>query len=408
MAGGRSRLRGFALQAIGIIVQLVCVGVDAVAVPAVAWFSYHKVYFWIFPILILAGIAFRVFPGGRRLVVLGRRYRTSSIVAVEQVARSPFVLYLRSFDDDLARQETESLGHEQGELLGTLFFSTRTQEERIAAVFKPVGRVVAVGRPGESLPPVGAHRVYLPHDAWQDAVADLMSRAEFVVIAVGSGRGLVWELVHAVRNVSPDRLILLAFMEHGSYGRFHRAITEEFSAVAEALRRDSARAWTAPTLPARLPEHESSFTTGWVIWFTNEWVAKPVAVDLARRQMAQRWLRTEDSIRNALWPVLRKVEPFASGELGNSLDDMVRAKERALLITSIAAGVTVLGGAGLVVGAAIIIAMKSSDVLFMAFPVLGAIVGAIFHRSVARMVFGPMKAGADDQPDRAGESDNEA
>ncbi|HEX8866185.1 MAG TPA: hypothetical protein VF821_11065, partial [Lentzea sp.] len=96
-----------------------------------------------------------------------------------------------------------------GGLLRLFFLSSRTEEEQIALALRPAGRLVAVGRPGEPLPEVGALRLYLRDDEWQAAVLDLMGRARLVVLAVGRGDGLLWELSRAVEVVAPHRLVLL-------------------------------------------------------------------------------------------------------------------------------------------------------------------------------------------------------
>jgi hypothetical protein len=48
--------------------------------------------------------------------------------------------------------------------LQNLLLSGLTQEEQLVEALKPAGPVVAVGRPGERLPPVGARRIYLVDD----------------------------------------------------------------------------------------------------------------------------------------------------------------------------------------------------------------------------------------------------
>lgn len=104
------------------------------------------------------------------------------------------VLYLRSFDADS-------------------FGSTRdgwlTEEEQLAKSLKPVGEMLAVGRPGEHLPEVGAKRLYFTDAEWQDKVAELINTAELVAIRAGSSPGLTWEAEFIGRHASPDRLLIL-------------------------------------------------------------------------------------------------------------------------------------------------------------------------------------------------------
>ncbi len=364
--GANAQVRGVTLQIIGILVQLVSVAVDMFAIAAVVVLSQHKAYTWMIPTLILASLAIVTFRVGKRLVVRGRRHRTSTIVTFEQVVETPFILYLRSFADDRARQEFDAydlrLGRGHQNLFSNLFLSSRTQEERIAGALKPFGRVVAVGSPGESLPPAGAHRMYLPADAWQDTVADLMQCAQLVVVAAGAS------LV-----MSPE-----------SYEDFRQTITKAFVTPP----RHGNQQWAPPRLPTRLPEHESDFTTGWVIWFTSEWIAKPVPIDLPKQDMSQLWIRTERSIRTALWPILKKL---AGDDHDHAEDDTRGPKERAILIMEIVIGAIALGMAGMVVSVIIGIAVHSNSVALAAIPALGALVGGILHRPIARRLLGPEK-----------------
>jgi hypothetical protein len=104
------------------------------------------------------------------------------------------VLYLRSFSDDARASKT----------VGML-----TEEEQLVEALLPFGPVLAVGRPGESLPEVGATRLYLSDDEWQERVARMMSEAILVVIRTGASHGLAWEVDTAVRAVAPQSLLLI-------------------------------------------------------------------------------------------------------------------------------------------------------------------------------------------------------
>ena len=105
------------------------------------------------------------------------------------------VLYLRSFGDD-ARA---------GRRYGTL-----TEEEHLAKALAWLGPLVAVGRPGDHLPDVGAQRIYLTDDEWQMRVTELMISARVVVIRTGLSSGLDWELERAVSLLQPAQLLVVA------------------------------------------------------------------------------------------------------------------------------------------------------------------------------------------------------
>ncbi|KOU09048.1 hypothetical protein ADK86_02085 [Streptomyces sp. NRRL F-5755] len=58
------------------------------------------------------------------------------------------------------------------------------------------------------LPHVGADRFFMTDSDWQETILDLMIRACLIVIAVGSGDAVLWELATALRHLtSPHRLI---------------------------------------------------------------------------------------------------------------------------------------------------------------------------------------------------------
>ncbi|MGW7043241.1 hypothetical protein ACWGDT_11045 [Streptomyces avermitilis] len=186
-----------------------------------------SVPWWDFDLLVplVSASGYTLLAGARQLAVLGRQHLSDIIQSPKDLQSGSYSLYLRSFEDDLPRtalEETEYRAPGPGALLPDLNLSSRTEEEQLAEVLKPVAPMVAVGRPGERLPLVGARRLYLPIDDWQDTVRDLMLRARLVVIAVGPGLGLLWELTEAVRLLPAQRLMLLV-PGRETYERFRAA-----------------------------------------------------------------------------------------------------------------------------------------------------------------------------------------
>jgi len=117
----------------------------------------------------------------------------------------PKVLYLRSFDSDpsVVRQTFKPL------LTAELMSGLASEEELLAEVLRPFGRLVAIGRPGERLPAPGAARVYVDDSSWQAVVNEQMLEAQLVIIRIGSSAGLMWELCRAREVVNPRRLLLV-------------------------------------------------------------------------------------------------------------------------------------------------------------------------------------------------------
>lgn len=150
--------------------------------------------------------------GGISVSLRGRRHLAPIIAPTPDAADRDLVLYLRSFDSDAALSSTARLAYSLVPL--------RTEEEQLADAVRAIGRMVAVGRPGETLPHAGAERAYLPDGTWQETVLHLLGTARLVLLGIGRGAGLTWELAQAVRLVPPERLVLLIPAGRDGYGDF--------------------------------------------------------------------------------------------------------------------------------------------------------------------------------------------
>ena len=140
-----------------------------------------------------------------------------ALKAEAERTRVPPVLYLRSFADD------DSAARRHGAL---------TEEEQLAKALAWIGPLFAVGKPGETLPQVGAQRIYVGDDQWQARVSELMAQARLVVLRTGSTGGFRWEVERALAALTPDRLLLVAddarelrAVLHAIAGRVGRPVT---------------------------------------------------------------------------------------------------------------------------------------------------------------------------------------
>lgn len=115
------------------------------------------------------------------------------------------VLYLRGFGDDPDAAIVEQL---PGAWL-TGMVRAQSREEELIGALNSLGPVIAVGRPGERLPHLGAARLYLPGDDWQSGVLRLMELSQFIVLRLGDGEGVWWEVDQARATQPPGKLILL-------------------------------------------------------------------------------------------------------------------------------------------------------------------------------------------------------
>jgi hypothetical protein len=70
------------------------------------------------------------------------------------------------------------------------------------------GPVIAIGRPGEWAPPLGAARKYVTDD-WQGEVLDLINKCQLIVVILGKTNGLAWEIQQLIRLGVLKKLILV-------------------------------------------------------------------------------------------------------------------------------------------------------------------------------------------------------
>jgi hypothetical protein len=133
--------------------------------------------------------------------------------------RAP-VIYLRSFrfDKRLARRPL-AIGR---------VVSIYTQEEQLVQAVRDVGPVVAVGRPGERLPQLGAQRVYLEDMDWQQQILSWFACAALVIIHVPPEltEGVSWEIEQSLSVVMLDRLVFLVSRDVSSLDWLNRKIQD--------------------------------------------------------------------------------------------------------------------------------------------------------------------------------------
>ncbi|MBM7500893.1 hypothetical protein JOD52_001733 [Brachybacterium muris] len=102
------------------------------------------------------------------------------------------ILYLRSFDDDTARIYSPLSGTRWYEPL--LPHRVRFEELLEGWTYGEATQLVAIGRPGEPIPSLGAHRSYWTDDSWQEAVRRTAVRCRAVILVAGTSEGLGWEI----------------------------------------------------------------------------------------------------------------------------------------------------------------------------------------------------------------------
>jgi hypothetical protein len=143
-------------------------------------------------VFLLARALWRV---GRRLNL---RHRNEIILKDK-----PPVLLLRSFTDDVA-------GIPPNMLIPRLVRRRKRLEEMIGEQLTSAGPFVAIGRPGERLPQLGASRLYLGDSEWQAVVESYIAQSDLIIVIAGKTHWVKWELANVLRQ---DRIagLLIVF-----------------------------------------------------------------------------------------------------------------------------------------------------------------------------------------------------
>lgn len=123
--------------------------------------------------------------------------------------RQPFLL-LRAFDDDdRFMVHGPRVGLTRGGDDGWVRGEVSLEEALVKVLTDDYGPVVAIGRPGEWAPPLGAARHYVTGD-WQSEVRDWIHASRMIVVILGSTPGLGWELEQLLRlRVLPKVVLVL-------------------------------------------------------------------------------------------------------------------------------------------------------------------------------------------------------
>ena len=174
----------------------------------------------------------------------GRQYAAQASAVSIITDAKPHLLYLRPFRSDYTT--TKEIFHRSEWI---------TEEEQLADVLRPFGELVAIGRPGESLPTPGAARIYASDAEWRDVVKRQMQTARLVVIMAAVGENVLWELTQAIRTLEPQKLLILVLkMKAKEY--------ESFRTEASPI--------LGVSLPARAPSWRFGRVSGFIS-FAADW-----------------------------------------------------------------------------------------------------------------------------------------
>ena len=130
---------------------------------------------------------------------LSKRFYANTRKMLLKDSRSP-ILYLRSFSLETS-EESKRLNNLDAK-----------PDETLTTVFKQVGPLIAIGKPGDTLSPLGATRLYFDHHKWKKNVEALMSFSKLVIIEANnpsklSSTGIEWEISTTIKRLKPQQVI---------------------------------------------------------------------------------------------------------------------------------------------------------------------------------------------------------
>lgn len=201
------RIAGVTLIALGYL------GLPTIIILAVRFsFSANSTTRWVVAAVALL-VAFMYIPWHTRAIRWARRLLSVSAKEILEDADAALVLYLRPFqhDDNYFGAAPQRGGLDflfpPNEHIGA------RPEERLVIVARGTGPMIALGRPGERLPQIGAARIYIEHtDAdqrWKAVIVDLCQRSKLVILQFGTATpGLLWEIQNVPKLVKPECLVI--------------------------------------------------------------------------------------------------------------------------------------------------------------------------------------------------------
>ncbi|MEP7282253.1 MAG: TM2 domain-containing protein [Rubrivivax sp.] len=247
-----------------------------------------------------------------------RARRHEALSADEAMARDPRppVLYLRSFQDDGVALLAQT-GSRWARTVAAAV-QAPTPEERLARVLADIGPLIAIGKPGEPLPELGAARLYVGHADWQAEVQRLLQRAALVVVRVGASPGVRWEIEQALAALPRSRLVFATLGQTALAPEIHGRLAPVLGLALPAMltQVDAPTGWQVLW---RQPHRR----LGALVWFDAEGRPQVEPVVYGFRRFAdlrhvETWLRMVDPLGTPVRRVLAGLGLAAPGSARRS------------------------------------------------------------------------------------------
>lgn len=140
---------------------------------------------------------------GRAVDARARRHLAPSAAELLAEDSRPPVVYLRSFVAD--RRMSAATASSLADRLAPV----TTAEEALVDALGDLGPVVALGVPGERLPPLGAARASTSDAEWKGQIADWVRHARLIVMLAGETQSFWWEIRHVRASDALPRTCIL-------------------------------------------------------------------------------------------------------------------------------------------------------------------------------------------------------
>lgn len=108
--------------------------------------------------------------------------------SLEDVLGIDFVLYLRAFEEDDKSLEQQFRRSPNLHLNFNDFYEFD--------FISLIDNCIAVGKPGQQIPPEGADRIFFNNDEWQESVQLLIKRAIKIIVLVSDKPSCIWEILN--------------------------------------------------------------------------------------------------------------------------------------------------------------------------------------------------------------------
>jgi len=247
--------------------------------------------------LISARVAFQLLRSGWKY----------DVVSAEQLLASdprPPVVYLRSFRAD--REISLRPDGFWNKVVAILidYAVTFSPEQELAEILHQVGPVIAIGKPGELLPELGAARLYVGDADWKAKVIDMMDRSRLVIIRTGSTTNLKWEVDQAMTRVPRRQILFVSFGDAKKTAVFDQYFEQDFGRVIPSGKTAVTPLWMKLMSTGK-------YVAGKIVYFDESLQPReePIRLTLSWVGLALGLMRPyRDSIRTAMKHVFSSLE----------------------------------------------------------------------------------------------------